>query len=56
MGTANAGALAPTRIRPRTDKNPALFAAVVNTTVVAGEDLTVGSTVWLPAERVAPGR
>jgi len=31
-------------------------AAVVNTTVVAGENLTVGSTVWLPAESVAPGR
>jgi hypothetical protein len=33
-----------------------LLAAVVNTTVVAGENLTVGSTVWLPAESVAPGR
>ena len=33
-----------------------MLAAVVNTTVVAGENLTVGSTVWLPAESVAPGR
>ncbi len=33
-----------------------VLAAVVNTTVVAGENLTVGSTVWLPAESVAPGR
>jgi len=33
-----------------------LLAAVVNTTVVAGENLTVGSTVWLPAEGIAPGR
>jgi hypothetical protein len=33
-----------------------LLAAAVNSTVVAGENLTVGSTVWLPAESVAPGR
>jgi hypothetical protein len=33
-----------------------LLAAVVNTTVVADENLTVGSTVWLPAESIAPGR
>ena len=33
-----------------------VLAAVVNTTVVAGENLTVGSTVWLPAESLAPGR
>jgi len=33
-----------------------LLAAVVNTTVVADENLTVGSTVWLPAESLAPGR
>jgi hypothetical protein len=33
-----------------------VLAAVVNTTVVAGENLTVGSTVWLPAASVAPGR
>ena len=33
-----------------------VLAAVVNTTVVAGENLTVGSTVWLPAEGLAPGR
>jgi transposase len=34
----------------------ALLAAAVNSTVVAGENLTVGSTVWLPAEGLAPGR
>jgi hypothetical protein len=34
----------------------ALLAAGVNSTVVAGENPTVGSTVWLPAESVAPGR
>lgn len=33
-----------------------VLAAVVKLTVVAGENLTVGSTVWLPAESVAPGR
>jgi hypothetical protein len=33
-----------------------LLAAAVNSTLVAGENLTVGSTVWLPAESVAPGR
>jgi hypothetical protein len=33
-----------------------VLAAVVNTTVVADENLTVGSTVWLPAESIAPGR
>jgi hypothetical protein len=33
-----------------------LLAAAVILTVVAGENLTVGSTVWLPAESVAPGR
>jgi hypothetical protein len=33
-----------------------LLAALVNTTVVAVEYLRVGSTVWLPAESVAPGR
>jgi hypothetical protein len=33
-----------------------VLAAAVNSTVVAGENLTVGSTVWLPAESVAPGR
>jgi hypothetical protein len=36
--------------------NCRLLAAAVNSTVVAGENLTVGSTVWLPAESVAPGR
>ncbi len=30
-----------------------LLAAVVNTTVVAVKNLTVGSTVWLPAESSA---
>jgi hypothetical protein len=33
-----------------------VLTAGVNLTVVAGENLTVGSTVWLPAESVAPGR
>jgi hypothetical protein len=33
-----------------------LLAAAVNSTLVAGENLTVGSTVWLPAESMAPGR
>ncbi len=33
-----------------------LLAAAINSTVVAGENPTVGSTVWLPAESVAPGR
>jgi hypothetical protein len=39
--------------RSRRDR---LLAAAVILTVVAGENLTVGSTVWLPAESVAPGR
>jgi hypothetical protein len=33
-----------------------VLAAAVKLTLVAGENLTVGSTVWLPAESVAPGR
>ena len=33
-----------------------LLAAAINSTVVAGENPTVDSTVWLPAESVAPGR
>jgi hypothetical protein len=33
-----------------------LLAAAINSAVVAGENPTVGSTVWLPAESVAPGR
>jgi hypothetical protein len=33
-----------------------LLASAVKLTFVAGENLTVGSTVWLPAESVAPGR
>ena len=33
-----------------------LLAAAINSTVLAGENPTVGSTVWLPAESVAPGR
>jgi hypothetical protein len=33
-----------------------LLAAGVNSTLVAGENLTVGSAVWLPAEGLAPGR
>ena len=35
---------------------PMVLAAGVNSTVVADENLTVGSTVWLPAESLAPGR
>src|SRR5690242_12944024 len=31
-----------------------VLAAAINSTVVAGENLTVGSTVWLPAASVAP--
>jgi hypothetical protein len=33
-----------------------VLTAGVNSTIVAGENLTVGSTVWLPAEGLAPGR
>jgi len=33
-----------------------VLAAAINSTVVAGENPTVGSTVWLPAASVAPGR
>ena len=33
-----------------------VLAAAINSTVMAGENPTVGSTVWLPAESVAPGR
>ena len=33
-----------------------VLAPVVNLTVVAGENLTVGSTTWLPAASVALGR
>jgi hypothetical protein len=33
-----------------------MLAAAVNSTVVADENLTVGSAVWLPAESIAPGR
>jgi hypothetical protein len=33
-----------------------MLAAGVNSTLMAGENLTVGSTVWLPAEGLAPGR
>jgi hypothetical protein len=33
-----------------------VLAAAVNSTLMAGENLTVGSTVWLPAESLAPGR
>jgi hypothetical protein len=33
-----------------------MLASAVKLTFVAGENLTVGSTVWLPAESVAPGR
>jgi len=40
----------------RCDKSVCLLAAAVKLTVVAGENLTVGSTIWLPAEGMAPGR
>jgi len=41
----------------RAGSTPAkVLAAAVILTVVAGENLTVGSTVWLPAESMAPGR
>jgi hypothetical protein len=33
-----------------------MLAAGVDSTLVAGEKLSVGSTVWLPAESLAPGR
>jgi hypothetical protein len=33
-----------------------VLAAAVKLTLVTGENLTVGSTVWLPAESLAPGR
>ena len=33
-----------------------LLAAAVNSTVVAGENPTVGSSVWLPAASIALGR
>ena len=35
---------------------PPLLAAAVNWTVVAGENLTVGGPLWLPAGDLAPGR
>ena len=38
------------------DRSGVLLAAVVNWTLVAGENLTVGSTVWLPAASLALGR
>jgi len=41
---------------PHFDSRRVLLAARVNSTLMAGENLTVGSTVWLPAESVAPGR
>jgi hypothetical protein len=39
-----------------TGKTRLVLTAAVNSTIVAGENLTVGSTVWLPAESLAPGR
>src|SRR4051794_19500652 len=39
-----------------TNLSPRVLAAAINSTVVAGENPTVGSTVWLPAESIAPGR
>ena len=43
-------------VKTRFSTYEVMLAAVVNTTVVADENLTVGSTVWLPAESLAPGR
>lgn len=42
--------------RPQWCESEGVLAAVVNTTVVADENLTVGSTVWLPAASIDPGR
>ena len=42
--------------RPGCNWTAQVLAAAVKLTVVAGENLTVGSTVWLPAESMAPGR
>jgi len=44
------------RTKPWAKTGSVVLAAGVNSTLVAGENLTVGSTVWLPAESVAPGR
>jgi hypothetical protein len=33
-----------------------VLATGVNSTIVTGENLTVGSTGWLPAASLAPGR
>ncbi len=49
-------ALGAAAIRIQTAPPMAVLAAAINSTVVAGENPTVGSTVWLPAESVAPGR
>jgi len=54
-GTACDTSSACTAIFPHVEE-PLLLAAAVKLTVVAGENLTVGSTVWLPAEGMAPGR
>lgn len=43
-------------IGPYTGASRYVLTAGVKSTVVAGENLTVGSTVWLPAESLAPGR
>ena len=40
----------------RTSGIPGMLAAAVKLTVVADENLTVGSSFWLPAESLAPGR
>jgi hypothetical protein len=44
------------RLRKITSLLLCVLAATVNSTLVAGENLTVGSTVWLPAENLAPRR
>jgi hypothetical protein len=50
------GTRLPGRRNRRNASLQQMLAAVVNTTLVAVENLTVGSTVWLPAESGAPGR
>ena len=55
-GGRKPGVVGPSEIRSVGYLLEPLLAAVVKLTVVAGENLTVGSTVWLPAASVAPGR
>ena len=53
--TMEAGWVRPRQVRYQAALRP-LLTAGVNSTVVADENLTVGSTVRLPAESLAPGR